>query len=153
MDRRTWLSLTSCGAASLWLSPAWASEEPLAVFVHPSSATKVIGRQELAAIFMSRKQHWDGGGRVLAFNYAARHPVRVQFDRAVLGMSPNEVARYWIDQRIRGGNPPPRQVPNGALIPRLVEQLEYSIGYAPAADITQRVRVVALVKNGKVEDP
>lgn len=153
MDRRTWLSTAACAGVSLWLRPALASEEPLAVFVHLKNGAKSLSGQELAAIFMSRRLHWDGSGRIIAFNFPAKHPVRVAFDRAVLGMDPDEVARYWIDQRIRGGNPPPRQVPNGALIPRLVEQLEAAIGYAPASEVSGRVHIVAVVKNGKVEAP
>jgi hypothetical protein len=153
MDRRTWLSTAAWAGVSLWLRPALAGDEPLAVFVHPKNGAKSLNAQELAAIFMSRRLHWEGSGRIIAFNYPARHPVRVSFDRAVLGMGPDEVARYWIDQRIRGGNPPPRQVPNGALIPKLVEQLEAAIGYAPASEVSQHVHVVAVVKNGKVETP
>lgn len=153
MDRRTWLSAVAFGGASAWLGPSWAGEEALAVFVHPANRVRALGLQELAAIFMSRKQHWDGAGRIIAFNYPARHAIRVQFDRAVLGMGPDEVARYWIDQRIRGGNQPPRQVPNGSLIPRLVEQLEAAIGYGPMSELHHSVRIVAVVKNGKVEAP
>lgn len=92
-------------------------------------------------MFITRKQDWGAGKRILPFNFPAKHDVRVSFDRAVLDMDPDAVARYWIDRRIRGGNPPPKQIPNAQLMLRLVQKLDGAIGYVPAS-IAQNVRVL-----------
>lgn len=82
-------------------------------------------------MFTTRKQAWSGGKRVLPFNFPPKHEIRVAFDEAVLQMDPDEVARYWIDRRIRGGNAPPKQVPSAQVIVRLVQKLEGAIAYVP----------------------
>lgn len=68
-------------------------------------------------------------------------------------MSAEEVAKYWIDQRVRGGAPPPRQVPDPALALRLVAKLPGSVAYVPSSMVNSQVKVVARVSDGKVIGP
>lgn len=139
MTRRELLVGSAAIASSLFVSGARANE-PLVVIVHPSNHEHP-SRAEVAAMFITRKQDWGAGKRILPFNFPAKHDVRVSFDRAVLDMDPDAVARYWIDRRIRGGNPPPKQIPNAQLMLRLVQKLDGAIGYVPAS-IAQNVRVL-----------
>lgn len=111
------------------VTPAFAA--PGIVVIVNSQNQAALSLADLATIFTTRKQTWDGGKRIVPFNFPAKHEVRVAFDRAVLEMNADEVARYWIDRRIRGGNPPPKQVNNARLIVRLVEKLDGAIGYVP----------------------
>lgn len=97
---------------------------------------------DLAAMFTTRKQSWGGGKRIVPFNFPPKHDVRVAFDRAVLDMDPDDVARYWIDRRIRGGNPPPKQVSNARLIVRLVEKLDGAVAYVPEGTPLGNTRIV-----------
>lgn len=126
-------------AASSVITPAWADE--LVVVVHPSNQ-ETPSRAQLAAMFTTRKQSWNGGSRVLPFNFPPKHQVRVDFDRTILEMSPEEVARYWIDRRIRGGTPPPKSVNNAGLIVKLVSKLEGAIAYVPQSSVDGSVRIV-----------
>ncbi len=103
---------------------------------------------ELEAIFRSSRRHWQDGGPIVAFNLPPGSPERAAFDRAVLQLSPEEVARYWIDRRIRGGDPPPRGVSNASLVLRLVAQLPTGIAYVPATLVRDGVRTVAWVRKG-----
>lgn len=118
--------------------------ESLAVIVNPSNE-ETPSLADLAAVFTTRKQSWDGGKRIVPFNFPAKHPVRVAFDRSVLGMAPDDIARYWIERRIRGGNAPPKQVSSPQLIVRLVEKLNGAIGYVPNSAVSSGVRVVRSV--------
>lgn len=93
-------------------------------------------------MFTTRKQAWSGGKRIVPFNFPPKHEVRESFDRVVLEMDPDAVARYWIDRRIRGGNPPPKQVANARLIVRLVEKLDGAIAYVPRDTPLGATRVV-----------
>ncbi len=96
-------------------------------------------------MFTTRRQSWGGGSRIVPFNFPPKHQVRVDFDRAVLEMSPEEVARYWIDRRIRGGTPPPKSVSSAQLIVRLVSKLEGAIAYVPRSALAADVRVVTSI--------
>jgi hypothetical protein len=84
--------------------------------------------------------HWGDNERILAFNAPAMNPVRVAFDRSVLGMDPDEVARFWIDRRVRGGHRPPRQLTSWALMLRVVSAVDGAIGYAPASAANDTVK-------------
>jgi hypothetical protein len=59
-------------------------------------------------------------------------------------MNPDEVARYWIDRKVRGGDPPPKHVPSVAMMAKLVERLPGTIGYLPAS-AARGLRIVARV--------
>lgn len=125
-------------AASI-VTPVWASD--LVVVVHASNP-ETPSRAQLAAMFTTRRQAWNGGERIVPFNFPPKHQVRVDFDQAVLEMSPEEVARYWIDRRIRGGTPPPKAVNSAQLIVRLVSKLEGAIAYVPRSAVEGNVRIV-----------
>lgn len=109
------------------------------VIAHPS-ITEHLESKELARIFTTRRQNGSSGGRIVPFNYPAHHPLRVAFDQAVLGMNPSEVASYWIDRKVRGGNPPPRQVASPGTIVKLVEKLDGAIAYVPSSALSSKVR-------------
>ncbi len=130
-------------AAALGISlirPALAAEA-LVVVVHPSNR-ETPSTADLAAMFTTRKQAWGNGQRVIPFNFPAKNSVRIAFDKAILDMDPDDVARYWIDRRIRGGNAPPKQVSSAQTIARLVEKMEGAVAYLPKSALTKDVRVV-----------
>lgn len=139
MSRRALLAGAGAALSSAVVPLAYATPN-LVVIVHPGTKDSVSD-DDLQAIFTTRKQNWSDGSRIVPFNFPPKHELRVAFDQAVLHMSPDDVARYWIDRRIRGGNPPPKQVPTASMIVKLVERLEGSIGYVPEASVTAGVRV------------
>ena len=69
--------------------------------------------------------------------------MRDEFDRRALHLDPNEVARFWIDRRVRGGHPPPRQIPDAKTMLRVVASLETAVGYVMNSEADGSVRVVA----------
>lgn len=69
-------------------------------------------------------------------------PERIAFDRRVLAMEPAQVARFWIDRRIRGQSGPPRVLPTGQLVVRIVARVPDTIGYALEMAIVDGVKVV-----------
>lgn len=144
MNRRIFLpSLCALGLGT-WVLPANAAGT-LLVIAHPSNTTKSLSAAEIEAIFTTRKQYWSHGGRIQTFNFPPKHPTRVEFDKKVLGMDPDEVARYWIDRRVRGGDRPPRQIPNASLMVRIVATLEGAAGYVYENDVTSAVKVIGRV--------
>lgn len=141
------------GSAGLASTTAWAGVSELIVVVHPSVARNAVDELELEAIFTTSKRFWSGSQSIVPFNLPARGEERVLFDRAVLRMDPDEVGRFWLDRRVRGGPPPPRQAPDALTLVRLVARLEGAIGYAPVGLPLSDVRVVARIREGKVVRP
>jgi hypothetical protein len=129
------------------------TREPLAldVFVNASSSITSLNASDLAEMYNGSRHTWANGTTVIALNLPANQPLRTEFDRVVLGMSPDQVGRYWIDQRIRGASKPPRQVEDPLLVMKLVGRLPGAIGYAPTGAVTgAEVRIVAQIRNHKV---
>lgn len=144
MDRRTFLGTLSLAGALCLVKTARASTR-LVMIVHADNPAPKLGAGEIEAFFTTRKLDWPGGKRVVPFNFPPRHPVRERFDRDALHLDPEEAARYWIDRRVRGGHPPPRQVPDASTMVRVVASLDTAIGYALRDDVTSGVRIVAEV--------
>jgi hypothetical protein len=144
LHRRHFLSLLGAGAATAALRPAQASTG-LVVIVPAGAEVRELALGELAAIFTTRRRNLEGGTTLIPLNLPPRDRLRVAFDQAVLGMGPEEVARYWVDRRVRGGNAPPRHVPSASLVARLVARLPGAVGYVPESDLAPGVRVVARI--------
>ena len=144
MDRRS-VILGLAGATLLGWPAAALAGQRIAVVVNAKNPVKSLGLDEIEAIFKALKRSWPGGKRILPFNFPPRDPLRVAFDRAALHMEPGAVARYWIDQRVRGGQHPPTQVPTSAMLLQVVSSLESAIGYVPVSEVKSGVKVVAEV--------
>jgi hypothetical protein len=89
------------------------------------------------------------GVRVIAFNQNVGTPARTTFDRAVLGLSPDQVGRFWMDQKVRQASQPPRTIPSPELVVRVIVSLRGGIGYlfATPRDLPKGVRYLSI--NGK----
>lgn len=107
----------------------------------------------LEKIFLRKEMNWDSGERIIPLNASPDSERRQRFDRVVLGMSPDEAARYWLDQRIRGGGTAPREVGDAVLTVKLIARLSGTIGYVPTDIKLSGVRVVARIRNDKVIPP
>jgi len=144
MDRRNFLQALAAFGLGAVTRPGAAAPR-LVVVVHPRNPVKTLEIGELEAIFTTRKLDWPHGDRIVAFNFPAQHAVRVAFDRAALHMEPAEVARFWIDRRIRGGHPPPKSVPDAKTMIRVVGSYQAAVGYVLREDLDGSVRAVAEV--------
>ncbi|HKP57581.1 MAG TPA: hypothetical protein VJV78_12710 [Polyangiales bacterium] len=89
------------------------------------------------------------GVRLIAFNQNVGTPARTSFDRAVLGLGPDQVGRFWMDQKIRQASQPPRVIPSPELVVRVVVSLRGGVGYLIGApkDLPKGVRHLSI--NGK----
>lgn len=143
MDRRTFLQVFSAlGVVSLNRT-ILAGDGRIAIVVNPNNTVKDLGLGDIEAIFTTRRLDWPNGKRIVPFNFPAHHATREAFDRRALNLEPDEVARYWIDRRVRGGHPPPRQVPDARTMLRVVAALETAVGYVHTNDADRTVRIVA----------
>ena len=151
LTRRKFLLLLAAVGFSTTYS--FASDPTLAVIVHPDVEVKQLSDVELESIFLTERRYWSGTRPIIPFNLAPRSEERALFDRVVLRMEPEAIARYWLDRRVRSGNPPPRQAPDPMTVGRLVAKLPGAIGYIPESFVTHEVRVLARIRNGKVLAP
>jgi hypothetical protein len=124
----------------------------LAVIVAPGSKLTSISLADLRRVFESERLTDPDGNRLIALNHPPKTVDRVGFDQIVLGRDPEEVGRFWIDRKIRGGSGPPRTVESLATLRRVVEKLPGAIGYIRPGQLSNEVRAIRV--DGKLpEDP
>jgi len=135
---RTLISLGFGFDASL----ALAAGDPIAIVVSSNSRQRGLSRDKLRRIFLALPTDDDDGRRFVPINLGQSSNVRERFDREVLNMSPEDAARYWIDQRLRG-NKPPRSASSLDVCRRAVQELPGAISYLPLSGVGT-LRVLAI---------
>lgn len=140
-SRRSWLAV----AGTLWLTESSAAADPVRLQLITAKANGVrdISFADLRQLYRG-KQVSIFGTKLVPFNHPANSPDRVAFDRIVLGMSPEEVGRYWIDQKIRGGDAPPRTIDSVALLVRVVVALPGAFAYVREGFSSPELKIVSL---------
>lgn len=122
---------------------ARADGRKLVVVVAKGSAVTNLSRSDLRRCFLSEPVS-AGGKQLVPFNASPNSAERTAFDRAVLGMSPDEVGRFWIDRKVRGQSAAPRSLPSNAHIAKVAAKFPGAISYLPADALTAEVQAVAI---------
>ena len=78
------------------------------------------------------------------FNRPARTHVRIAFDKKVLGLSPHDVGRYWIDRKVRGERGAPRSLSSSLQVAKVVARFPGAIGYMRADQMPSWVKAVKI---------
>jgi len=134
--RRQFLRALSSLGLGLSSPHALAASEAIAVVVSSNSRQRGLSSDKLRRIFLALPTDDDDGHRFVPINLGQSSVVREHFDREVLNMSPEDAARYWIDQRLRG-NKPPRSAASLDICRRAVQELPGAISYLPLSAVGQ----------------
>ncbi len=126
--------------------------EDIVIIVNKGVSISKMKKSELRPIFQTTKTSW-AGGKALPLNLPASDSSRRGFDAAVLGLDPDRVARYWVDRKIRGGNPGPKNISSASLIVKIVGAKKGAIGYVPASAVGGNTKIIAKVRGGQVVGP
>ena len=148
MLRRPFLQLaaTALVAPSALAAPA----VRLIVIVAPDSPLQNVELSVLARLFGGDPVTDANGRSLIPFNHPPRTPDRELFDQRVLGMDADQVAKYWVDRKIRGQAGPPRTVTSLRMLIAVVSKLPGAIGYIRPEYLSSDVR--ALKISGKTPD-
>lgn len=122
---------------------AAADHKKLVVVVAKGSSLTNIATSDLKRCFVGDPVS-AGGKQLVPFNAEARTPERSGFDRVVLGMSPDEAGRFWVDRKVRGQLTAPRALPSTQYIVKVVAKFPGAIGYVPVDQLTPELQPVSL---------
>ena len=131
-------------SAGLPLGLARAEGGALALVVAKASPIQQLSQFELKKLYLGSHIVDPRGERIIAFNQAPNSQDRTAFEQRVLGMSPEEVARYWIDRKIRGEGGAPKAVGSVELLQRVVSKMEHSVAYVRVDQVRPELRIVAI---------
>ncbi|HTE52574.1 MAG TPA: hypothetical protein VK698_17100 [Kofleriaceae bacterium] len=137
--------LLSIAVAVEPIGPRAAEAEPatkkrLVVIVGRDSPVTDLSRIELNRMFTGSVVY-VAKLRLVPFNFPPASRERTSFDGTMLGMSPAEVGRFWMDRKIRGQSGAPRSLP-AAYVVKLVARLPGAIGYVAEDQLTPAVRAI-----------
>ena len=119
-----------------------AAPEPLLVIVGLKFPVKDIRLADLKTLFRGEPTVVTGK-RLIPINHDLGTSARVAFDRALLGLSPDAVGRFWVDRRIRDEGSPPKSVaPELAL--RIVVALPNAVTYGTQAQLNPKVMAISI---------
>lgn len=120
---------------------AHADGKKLVIVIAKGSSMTNISRSDLKRCFLGESV--SGGGKTLVpFNAATATPERTGFDKAVLGLSPEEVGRLWVDRKVRGQTGAPRSLPSAAHIAKVAAKFPGAIAYLPEDQLTSDIQPV-----------
>jgi hypothetical protein len=108
-----------------------------------ANAIRDISFPDLRQLYRGRRIP-IAGMKVIPFNHPIGTFDRIGFDRVLFGMTADEIGRYWVDQRIRGGDSPPRTIDSVSLLLRVVAALDGAIGYVRAGFSSPELKVVSI---------
>jgi len=126
-----------------WPRIAGADGKKLVVVVAKGSELKSISRGKLKHCFLGDSVS-EGGKTLVPFNASIEAPERSGFDRAVLGMSRDEVGEFWVNRKVRGQSAAPRALPSNAHMAKIVAKFPAAIGYLPVDQLTPELQPVAV---------
>lgn len=124
-------------------------DDTIVVIVNKGAKGAPLTKADLRLMFQTTKTEW-AGRKVIPLNLPRGDSARVAFDEAVLGLNVELAQRYWVDRKIRGGNPPPKQLSDQSQVVKVVAAKEEAIGYVRKSAVTPSVAVVATIQAGKV---
>jgi hypothetical protein len=103
-----------------------------------------IHANDLRRIFLGYAELDPDGRPIIPLNHPPGAEARTRFDRVLLGFGPDDAAKYWVDQRIRGARLPPRTAAPEHLLQRVVAKLPGAISYVPAGSVMPGVRALTI---------
>lgn len=115
------------------------------IIVHESNLVATLGRAELREIFLGRRARWADGSEIRPVDLSPAQPIRAEFSREVLGLTPRAVSVYWMQEIFAGGSRPPTVVSSAAAVVAFVAANPRAIGYVPVNLPTPGVRTLTIV--------
>ena len=143
MTRRHYIRL---GAGVLWASRQALGNfgEEFVVIVHPSNRFDALSRSKVSYLFLRKVSRWPWGAEVAPLDLALSEPIRRLFVQQVLGISEEQLAEYWIDQRATRGVSPPLQVRDVAAAKLWVAVKPGGVAYIPSSALDGTVKTLRI---------
>ncbi|MDX2023742.1 MAG: hypothetical protein SF187_26120 [Deltaproteobacteria bacterium] len=103
-----------------------------------------ISAGDLRQLFLGETIRDKGNQKLVPLNHQPGSLERGLFDQRVLGMSQDEMARYWIDQKVRGLKGPPRNLAPAQMVARVVERFPGAVSYLRPEHVITGLRMVRI---------
>jgi hypothetical protein len=122
---------------------ARAALRPVLVVTGAKAPLTTISKLELKRLFLGETVT-AGGQRLTPFNLPPSSVERQLFERRVLEMTPEEVAKHWIDRRIRGQSGAPKTAPSAEVLLKIASHFPGAIVYLQSTPLDPGLKALAV---------
>lgn len=129
--------------ASILLSAVLGSAADWAVVTSPSSPLGTISKADLKRVFTGKKSNVSGV-KVVPFMLAETSPAAQSFLKDVLGMTPEEYKKYWIDAQVKGEGTAPATQKSSAVAILVSADLPGALAVVEKSAVNATVKEVAV---------
>ena len=119
---------------------ASADGKRLVVVVARASSVTNVSRLDLKRSFLG-EPITIGNTRLAPFNAEPNSDARAGFDLSVLGMTPDQIGRFWVDRKVRGQGAAPRSLP-AIHLAKVIAKFPGAIGYLQVDQLTADVKPI-----------
>ena len=119
--------------------------DDLVLVANKSVSESNLSKQDLRRIFLGEMQSWKNGDKLIAINLPANNPLRQSFQNKVLGITVEELQKFWSDEQIKGNivKPPVNQSSTKA-VKLFVSKIPGAVGYIPASEVDDTVKIITV---------
>ena len=115
--------------AALVLSAAAATAGELVVIVNAANPQAALDAKAVKSHFLKTIGAWSNGEKVRPVDSSGDAGARAAFVTKVLGMSPADFERYWLEKQYASAENPPTKAPDDASVIKLVKAFKGGIGF------------------------
>ena len=112
----------------LFLSIKMLSSRELVVIGDKNFPENNLTRSEIKAIFLN-KQRFIKEEKILVMNYEVHHPLRLCFEKEILGKTERTLERYWRKAYYQGKRPP-KVISSTQMLFLYLDTVHPAIGYS-----------------------
>ena len=115
--------------AALVLSATTVSAGELVVIVNTANPQATLDAKAVKSHFLKSVAAWGNGEKVRPVDSSGDAAARAAFVSKVLGMSPADFERYWLEKQYASAENPPTKAPDDASVIKLVKAFKGGIGF------------------------
>ena len=123
-----------------WLllaAPGTATAGEVVVVVNKANPNSALTAQQVRSYFMKRSGAWQNGEKVRPVDREGESPERKALLAQVIGLSSNQLKRYWLEKQYASAELPPASVADEASVLKFVAFFKGGIGFVTREALTE----------------
>ena len=134
----------------IWIAPLLLAAEvslaELVVIAHPSNPETSLTMREAKKIFLGKSKYLPSGGAVTPIDQKDASAAKDNFYTTVVGMNPDQLAKYRAKLIFSGKGAPPAQEAGDLQVRSRIASNPSSIGYVDSSAVDGSVKVLLTIR-------
>jgi ABC-type phosphate transport system substrate-binding protein len=123
------------------LMPFSIAQADLYIIANKELPATQLDKDDIAAIYLLKKKHWENGEDIMPINLPAQAEARTRFTAEIFDSTPEKLGDYWDKMLFKGETPPVTQNSEQAVI-LFVERIKSAIGYVETKPQSPQIKIL-----------